>query len=69
MQLEPSFIVDDQDNRVAAVLDIKTFERVEETLEAYALHHSMPADDEGDETLPLDQAKAYYETLLQGKHE
>ena len=62
MKIECKYIVDEKDNKIAVQLDIKTFEKIEEVLENYALFHLME-DDRDDEVLDLDQAKNYYETL------
>jgi hypothetical protein len=62
MKIKCKYIVDEQDNKIAVQLDIKTFEKIEEVLENYALFQLMK-EDKDDEVLDLDQAKDYYKTL------
>lgn len=56
------YIVDERNNKVAVQLDIATFEKIEETLENYALVQLMKQN-EGKETLQVAAAKKYYKTL------
>lgn len=67
MKLKPNYIVDEENNRVAVQLDIKTFKKIEEIFENYALYHLMKDDDNNDETLDLESAKKYYKTLEKQK--
>lgn len=55
------YIVDENNNRIAAQLDLSTFEKIEEILENYALVKLMI--DQGEENLTAAEAKAYYGTL------
>lgn len=61
-ELKKSYVVDEQNRRVAVQLDIETFNKIEETLENYALVQLIeePSDDEA---LELGEARAYYECL------
>lgn len=63
MEIKPSYIVDEQNHKIAVQLDIKTFEKIEEVFENYALYHLMQEEDNSDETLDLKEAKEYYDTL------
>jgi hypothetical protein len=62
MNIERQYIVNEQNQCVAVQIDIKTFERIEELLENYALSRLM-AETDDEETLDLPQAKSFYETL------
>ena len=55
------YIIDEHDNKVAVQLDISTFEKIEETLEHYALVALMKLN-EGEEKLSAAEAEAYYKT-------
>ncbi|ODS32294.1 MAG: hypothetical protein SCARUB_02596 [Candidatus Scalindua rubra] len=64
MEIKPNYIVDEQNHKIAVQLDIKTFEKIEEIFENYALSHLMQEEDNDDgEILDLEQAKEYYDTL------
>ncbi len=67
MEINPNYIVDKDNRRIAALLDIKTFEKIEEIFENYALYNLMQEDEDGDETLDLEQAKEYYDSLEKQK--
>ncbi len=56
MKINPNYIVDEHNHRIAVQLDIKTFEKMEEIFENY-----------DDETLDLESAKEYYKTLEKQK--
>jgi hypothetical protein len=56
------YIVDEQNKKVAVQLDITTFEKIEETLENYALVQLMK-EGEGEEKLKVAEAKNFYNTL------
>jgi RelB Antitoxin alpha helical domain len=60
--LKKSYIVDEQNRRVAVQLDIETFNKIEEVLENFALARLM--EENGDEdVLELNEALAYYQGL------
>jgi len=61
-EVKKNFIVDEQDRKIAVQIDIKAFERIEEILEDYALVQLMK-ENEQDDTLGPEQAKAYYQAL------
>lgn len=65
MTIKRQYIVDEQNQKVAVQLDIKTFEQIEEMLENYALVNLMEnsEDSEDNETLTLEDAKSFYAKL------
>jgi len=67
MQLHPNYIVDKDNNKIAVWLDIKTYEKIIETLENYALFKFME-ENQDDEKLSLDDAKRYYASLKQNSY-
>ncbi len=62
LDLKEKYIVNKQQKPIAVQLDIKTFKRLEEVLEDYALAQYM-SDADNDETLSLQEAKSYYKKL------
>ena len=62
MQLQPNYIVDSHDRKIAVQLDIQTYEKITETLENFALFKLME-ENKKDEKLSLSDAKKYYQTL------
>lgn len=62
MQLQPNYIVDNHNHKIAVQLDIKTYEKITETLENYALFKFMD-ENQDDEKLSLKDAKAYYASI------
>ena len=63
MEIKPNYILDEHNRKIAVQLDIKTFEKIEEIFENYALYHLMQEKDNDNEILDLEQAKDYYDTL------
>ncbi len=63
MNIKRQYIIDEQNRKIAVQLDIKTFERIEELLENYALHRLMEKSDKADETLDLAAAEQFYSEL------
>lgn len=61
-EVKKKYIVDEHNRKVAVQVDIETFNKIEEILENYALVQLM-RETEGDDTLEIDEAKAYYQTL------
>ena len=55
--IRKQYIIDDQNRKIAVQIPIETFEKIEEILENYALVQSMK-DNEGEETLSINEAKA-----------
>ena len=62
MQLQPNYIVDNHNHKIAVQLDIQTYEKIIETLENYGLYHYI-ADNKDDEKLSLTEAQKYYQSL------
>ena len=62
MQLQPNYIVDSYNHKIAVQLDIQTYEKITETLENYALYKFMQ-DNNNDEKLSLKDAKKYYQSI------
>lgn len=62
MQLQATYIVDDNNQKIAAQIDIDTYNKIDEVLENYALKQFI---DEGvnDEVLSINDAKNYYVAL------
>lgn len=63
IDLKEKYIVNKQLEPIAVQLDIKTFKKIEETLENFALMQYMN-DTESDEVFTLKEAKKYYKKLL-----
>ena len=61
-EIKRTYIIDEQNRKLAVQIDIDTFNKIEEVLENYALVQLMeePTDDEA---LELGEALAYYQTL------
>lgn len=60
--IQKRHLVDERNRRVAVQIDLATFEKIEELLENYGLVQSM-AEERGAETLDLEAARAFYDTL------
>jgi len=56
------YIVDEENNKIAVQIPIKTFEKLEEILENYGLFQLMK-ENEGEELLGINEAKTYYDQL------
>ena len=56
------YITDENNNRLAVEIDIKTFKKIEEILENFGLYRLMQKT-EGSEALTIDEAKVYYNSL------
>ena len=57
--IQKQYIVDEEDRKVAVQIDIKTFEKIEEILENYALAQLIE-ENEGEPALELEEAKTFY---------
>ncbi len=66
MCINPNYIVDNQNHKIAVQLDIATYNQIIETLENFALYKLMEENDEN-ETLSLKDAREYYKSLKQDK--
>ncbi|SFV62191.1 hypothetical protein MNB_SM-5-863 [hydrothermal vent metagenome] len=62
MQLQPNYIVDNNNHKIAVQLDIQTYEKITDVLEDYALFKFMD-ENKDDERLSLKDAKALYTSL------
>ncbi len=62
MQLQPNYIVDNHNHKIAVQLDIKTYEKITDVLEDYALFKFMD-ENKDDEKLSLKDARALYASL------
>ncbi|NOY60751.1 MAG: hypothetical protein GXO75_17730 [Calditrichaeota bacterium] len=60
--LRKRFIVDENDRKVAVQIDIKTFAKIEEIMENYALFRLME-ENESDELMDKETAMHYYSQL------
>ncbi len=60
--IKKNYIVDENNRKVAVQIELKTFEKIEEILENYALVQLMKENELG-ETLDVEQAKEYYKGL------
>jgi hypothetical protein len=61
-ELKRTYIVDEQNHRIAVQIDIETFNRIEEILEDYALAKLIKGTAD-DDALKIDEAIPYYESL------
>ena len=64
MCINPNYIVDNQNHKIAVQLDINTYNQMTETLENFALYKLME-EEKDNETLSLKDAKEYYKSLKQ----
>jgi len=62
MQLQPNYIVDNHNHKIAVQLDIETYDKITDVLENYALFKFMD-ENKDDEKLSLRDAKTYYASL------
>ena len=64
MCINPNYIVDNQNHKIAVQLDINTYNQMTETLENFALYKLME-EEKDNEILSLKDAKEYYKSLKQ----
>lgn len=62
LKIKKEYVVSDDNKTKAVLIDIATFQRIEEILENYGLGKYME-EVESEEALSLSEAKAYYEAL------
>jgi len=62
MQLQPNYIVDNHNQKIAVQLDIKTYEKITDVLEDYALFKFMD-ENKDDDKLSLKDARELYASL------
>ena len=63
--IKKEYVVTDDNKKKAVLVDIETFERIEEILESYGLGKYME-EIEGEEALPVNEARSYYSSLKKG---
>jgi len=61
-KIKKEYVVSDDNKKKAVLIDIKTFEKIEEILENYGLAKFME-EVEKEESLSLKDAKKYYSSL------
>jgi len=61
-KIKKEYVVSDDNQKKAVLIDIKTFEKIEEILENYGLAKFMEEVEE-EESLSLKDAKKYYSSL------
>ena len=61
-KIKKEYVVSDDNKKKAVLIDIETFETIEEILENYGLGKFME-EVEGEESLSLKDAKKYYSSL------
>jgi acetyl-CoA carboxylase beta subunit len=66
LEIKKTYVTDSKRRPVAVQVDIKTFERMEQLLEDYALGQFIEENNPED-ILSVAEAKAYYESLIQKK--
>lgn len=62
MKLQPNYIVDSHNHKIAVQIDIQTYEKITEALENHALYKFMDERKE-DEKLSIKDARSYYASL------
>ena len=60
--IRKEYVVTDDDKKKAVLIDIETFEKIEEILESYGLGKYME-EIEGEEALFVNAARSYYSSL------
>ncbi len=60
--IKKEYVVTADNRKKAVLIDIETFEKIEEILESYGLGKYME-EIEGEAALPVDEAKSYYEKI------
>lgn len=62
LHIKKEYVITDNNKRKAVLIDIETFERIEEILESYGLGKYIE-EVENEKPLSLSEARRYYETL------
>lgn len=62
LDIKKEYIVGEDNKKRAVLIDVETFEKIEEILESYGLGKYME-EVEGEEALGVEEAKAYYRSL------
>jgi len=60
------YVLNEKNKKVAVMLDIKTFDKIEEALENYGLMKFIK-ENKNDKPLKAAEAKAYYRKLSKGE--
>ncbi len=66
LEIKKKYIVNEEDEKIAVQLDIKTFERIEKLLEDYVVGEYIQKND-AKERLELKEAKTYYSRLKKSR--
>lgn len=66
LEIKKSYVTDSKKRPVAVQIDIRTFEKMEQLLEDYALGQFIQENDT-DDVLSVAEAKEYYTSLVQKK--
>ena len=62
LTIPKKYLTNEKNERVAVQLDVKVFEKIEETLENFGLMKFI-SENKGDKPLSISEAKAYYKSL------
>ena len=68
LNIKKEYIITDDNKKKAVLIDIETFEKIEQILENYGLGKYME-EVKGEDALSLSDATAYYETLKKEQHD
>jgi hypothetical protein len=60
------YVLDENNKKVAVMLDVKTFDKIEEALENYGLMQFIK-ENKKEKPLKAAEAKSYYSNLSKGK--
>jgi hypothetical protein len=63
LQINKVYVTDENKHPIAVQLDIRTFEKIEMLLEDYALGQFI-SENNPEDSLSVNEAKAYYEKLM-----
>ena len=66
LNIKKEYIITDENKKKAVLIDIGTFEKIEEILESYGLSKYME-EVEDEDILSLNDAKSYYKTLIENE--
>jgi hypothetical protein len=65
LNIKKTYVTDEKKRLVAVQIDIKTYEKIEQVLEDYALVQLID-ENNPEEYLSLNEAKEYYEKIRRG---